>query len=227
VNYILLPGYNRPEFFCQVMKSLTKNPEISDYTLLFTLENNVDQRYFDIIQTFKDDLKMEIVKWPEKYGLTKGILEGLKIASSKSDEYVILLEDDVIASRDFLRFLDYCYRHFYNPGGDIAVIGTATNRAIGRVDCVYKEQWYLPWGVLIPKYFFNKFLLEHCNEEYYQNSKEYANEYYFMESEGKEVEQAGLVLRIMVKNDLYQILPEIPRSLEIGVYGTHRCRGEQ
>lgn len=222
MNYILLPGRNRPEFFYPTMESLVKNPGVNDYGLLFALENDVDQRYFDIIETFKDGLKMETVKWPERYGLTKGILEGLKLASSKSDEYVILLEDDVVVSRDFLRFLDYCYRHFYTADGDIATIGTTTNRELGRVDSVYKEQWYLPWGVLIPKHFFNKFLLDHCNEAYYQNSKKYANEYYPKESEGREVEQAGLVLRIMIKNDLYQILPEVPRSLEIGVYGKHR-----
>ena len=226
MNYILLPGRNRPEFFYQVMESLVKNPEIKDYSLLFALENDVDQRYFDVIQTFKDGLKMEIVKWPERYGLTKGILEGLKLASSKSDEYVILLEDDVVVSKDFLRFLDYCYRHFYTADGDIAAIGTTTNRAIGRVDYVYKEQWYLPWGVLIPRHFFNKFLLEHCNEAYYQNSKDYANKYYQIESKGREAEQAELVLRIMLKNSFYQILPEVPRSLEIGIYGKHRRIGK-
>lgn len=222
MNYVLVPGYNRPEFFYQTMESLVKNPEIKDYGLLFALESDVDQRYFDIIQTFKDGLKMETVKWPERYGLTKGILEGLKIAFSKSDEYVILLEDDVVVSKDFLGFLDYCYRHFYKLDGNIAVIGTTTNRAIGRVGYVYKEQWYLPWGVLMPKHFFNKFLLEHCNKEYYQDSKKYADNYYPKESKGREVEQAGLVLRIMLKNNLYQILPEVPRSLEIGVYGKHR-----
>jgi hypothetical protein len=26
----------------------------------------------------------------------------------------------------------------------------------------------------------------------------------------------------MLKNNLYQILPEVPRSLEIGFYGAHR-----
>lgn len=222
MNYVLMPGRNRPEFFYLTMESLVKNPELKDYSILFALEGDVDQRYFDVIQTFSDGLTVETVRWPERYGLTKGILEGLKIASSKSDEYVILLEDDVVVSRDFLRFLDYCYRHFYSPDGDIAAIGTTTNRSIGRVNRVYKEQWYLPWGVLIPKHFFNKFLLEHCNDSYYQNSKEYADNYYFKESEGEEVEQAGLVLRIMIKNGFYQILPEVPRSLEIGFYGKHR-----
>lgn len=241
MNYILLPGRNRPEFFYLAMESLVKNPEIKDYGLLFALENDVDQRYFDIIQTFSDGLKLEIVKWPERYGLTKGILEGLKIAFSKSDEYVILLEDDVVVSRDFLRFLDYCYRRFYKPDGDIAAIGASTNRAIGIVSRVYKDRWYLPWGVLIPKYFFNKFLLEHCNDSYYQSSQKYADEYYPKELHGKdqwnlpwgvlkpghsfnEIEQAGLILRIMLKNNLYQILPEVPRSLEIGFYGKHRHR---
>lgn len=222
MNYILLPGRNRPEFFYLTMESLVENPEVKDHRLLFVLASDVDQNYFDIIQTFVDGLKMEIIKENEKYGLTKGILEGLKIAFSKADEYVIIVEDDIVVSKDFLRFLDYCYRRFYKEDGNIATIGTTTNRAIGKVDHIYKEQWYLPWGVLIPKHFFNTFLLEHCNEEYYQNSKEYANKYYRKESEGAEVEQAGLILRIMLKNNLFQILPEVPRSLEIGFYGKHR-----
>lgn len=222
MNYILLPGYNRPEFFYLTMESLMKNPEVKDYRLLFTLASDVDQHYFDIIESFADGLKPEIVKWSERNGLTKDVLEGLKLASSKSEEYVILLEDDVVVSRDFLRFLDYCYRQFYSEDGDIASIGTTTNRAIGRVGHVYKEQWYFPWGVLIPKHFFNRFLLEHCNDSYYLHSKEYADRYYRKESEGREVEQGMLILRVMLKNNLYQILPEVPRSLEIGFYGKHR-----
>jgi len=222
MNYILIPGYNRPEFFYLTMESLVKNPEIKDYHLLFTLSNDVDRHYFDIIESFSDALKLEIVKWPERNGLTKDLLEGLKLAIGKSDEYAIVLEDDVVVSRDFLRFLDYCYRHYYSEDGDIATIGTTTNRLIGRVDHVYKEQWYFPWGVLIPKYFFNRFLLEHCNDSYYKNTREYADRYYAFETKGGEVEQASLILRVMIKNNLYQILPEVPRSLEIGFYGKHR-----
>jgi hypothetical protein len=227
LNYILLPGRNRPEFFYLVMESLVKNPEVKDYGLLFTLASDVDQNYFDIIKTFADGLKMEIVKEPKRYGLTKGILEGLKMAFRRADEYVIVLEDDVLVSRDFLRFLDYCYRKFCGEASDIASVGTTTNRVIGKADSVYKEQWYLPWGTLIPRYFFDNFLLEHCTEVYYQNSKRYADRYYPLESMGVAVEQAGLIRRIMLKNNFYQILPEVPRSLEIGFYGKHRHLDEE
>lgn len=221
MNYILIPGRNRPEFFYLTLESLVKNPEIKDYRLLFALENDVDEHYFEIIRSFTNGLEPEIVKWSKMYGLTKGILEGFKAAFSKADEYVILLEDDVVVSKDFLKFLDYCYRHFYSPGGDIATIGSFY-RSLGRVDYVYKERCYLPWGLLLPKDLFDQFLLEHCNESYYQNSKQYADRYFLRDSPRSEVEQAELALRIVIKNSLYQILPEVPRSLEIGFYGKHK-----
>jgi len=227
MNWILIPGYNRPEFFYRTMESLVKNPEVKDYNIIFALENDVNQAYFDIIESFRDGLRFDVIKRPQRYGCTRNILEGLKTAIERSDEYVIVVEDDVVVSRDFLRFLDYCYRHFYQPDGDIANIGSSTNRSLGRVNYVYKEQWYLPWGTLIPKYFFNRFLLEHCNDSYYQHTREYAERYYHFKTEGREVEQASLILRVMLKNNLYQILPEVPRSLEIGIYGEHRHRSKQ
>lgn len=230
LNYILIPGRNRSEFFDITLDSLMDCPEIKDYQILFAFENDVLPEYYDIIKRYvRYPSQIEIKRWDMHYGLTRGHLEGMKIAFQKTDEYVIVVEDDVRVSRDFLRYMDYCYRHFYKEHSDIGTISGQMSRdsVSGERDVrlIHKRQWYSPYGVLIPKKFFDELLLPHCTEAYYKDPR-YPDEYYpEWKHKGKYIEQAGLINRIIHKNNLYCLEPEVPRCQDIGFYGKNRhCR---
>lgn len=230
MNYILMPGRNRAEFFDIALSSLMGCPEIENYRILFEFECDVQQEYYDIIKRYvKCPSQIEIKRWDTHYGLTRGHLEGMKIAFNNTDEYVIIVEDDVMVSRDFLRYHDYCYRNFYKERGDIGTItGQISHASVSKEPeerdpkLVHKRLWYHPYGVLIPKDFFYKYVLEHCTEKYYKNPLYVDTVYPEWSERGKWFEQAGLLNRIVHKNNLHTIEADVPRCQDIGWFGKNR-----
>jgi len=228
MNVIMVPARNRPEFLYISLSSLLKNKEVENYKILFVFECDVKRECQKIVKRLIADvgLDVEFVKWDSFYGLSKGILEGMKIAFTKTDEYVIVLEEDVMVSRDYLRFVDYCYRNFYLKRKDIATISGMISLEHGKkrdVTKVRKRMWYSPYGVLIPKKFFFRYVYPHCIEEYYCNPSYYCDKYHpNWIYRGMYTEQAGLINRIIHKNALYCLEPEVPRCQHIGWYSSKR-----
>ncbi|RLA82775.1 MAG: hypothetical protein DRG31_06955 [Deltaproteobacteria bacterium] len=228
MNVVMIPTYDRPEFLFISLSSLLENKGIEDYKLLFIFEHRARKECKEIASKLvaKRGLDYEFIEWKSFYGLSKGILEGLKIAFRMADEYVIVIEEDVRTSRDFLKFGDYCYRNFYLNRKDIATVSgfVSVEHGVKRsITRVRKRMWYSPYGVLIPKSFFYKYIYPHCTEKYYSDPSRYCDSYYeTWIYRGKYTEQAGLINRVIHKNALYCLVPEVPRCQHIGWYGKNR-----
>ena len=216
MNVIMVVGYNRPEFFYYTISTLKQCRGVGKYKIYFLFEHGVDKTYYKLIDEFRIG-DYEVIERDRHYGLTRNILEGYKTLFQVADEYIIMVEDDVIISRDFLEYMEHAYRKW-----NTLVAGTGYVNGVDE-SAVYLTNWFIPYGVLIPKKFFYNHLLRHCTEKYYNNRQEYVDSYYSEDGfKGKYNEQAGLINRILHKERICQVIPEVPRSQEIGFYGSNK-----
>lgn len=219
MNVVLLPIYNRPEFLHFVVNSIVEARRYDEYKYVIVAEHSYDQRCKEIIGRIKSE--MEIIERSVKFELTKNILEGMKYAFSKTDDYVIIIEDDVMVSKDFFEFTDYVNKN-YNDDNLLSITGSP-QWAHNSIKEIFKVHFYVPWGVSISKGMFDKYILQHCNDDYYQNRVSHLTNTFPNSAYGsKWTAQAGLIQRIREEHGLYCIKPSVARCAHIGLYGRFR-----
>jgi len=185
-----------------------------NFHIIFVVEHPQNPEVMRLLQGF--DANKEIITRPTNFGLTKNILEGLKYAMSKASHYTIVLLDEIVISKDFLHFVNYCYHHFYTP--DLLSI-TGYSETEEKHNEVQYHNWYQDYGVLITKTTFDKYILPHCNAEYYNNRDRYLQTHFPGIFEKQWNEQAGLIQRVRAKHKLRILKSCVCRSIPIGIYG--------
>jgi hypothetical protein len=140
---IVLFVYNRPDHTQLTVEALKKNPEsrssdlvvYSDAARLQADEASVAnvRRYLRGIDGFKS---VKIVERPENYGLSKSITEGVTEILTR-DERVIVMEDDLITSPNFLNYMN-----------------TALDKYAATSDVISVHGYTYPTGRKLPETFF-------------------------------------------------------------------------
>ncbi len=105
---IILFAYNRPAHLIRTVEALQRNylARESDLIIFSDYGDGVKEvrKYLDTIIGFKS---VTIIKRKTNYGLAKNIIEGVSDVF-KSYKRVIVLEDDLLTSPDFLNFMTGC-----------------------------------------------------------------------------------------------------------------------
>ena len=109
---ILLFVYNRPAHTRRLVESLLRNAEAAGSSLFIysdaprdeSVRPAVDEvrRYVRSIRGFD---RVEVVERTENWGLARSIIDGVSTALQRFDR-VIVLEDDLVLSPYFLRFMN-------------------------------------------------------------------------------------------------------------------------
>tara|TARA_X000000950_G_scaffold197989_1_gene238437 strand:+ start:290 stop:1288 length:999 start_codon:yes stop_codon:yes gene_type:complete len=117
---ILLFVFNRPVHTEAVLKSLKKN-FFSKNSVLHIFSDNYkfekDKKNVDevrkIISKFKGFKEIKIIKRKTNYGLSKSIRSGIKYVIKKYDSFIVL-EDDIITSKNFIIYMNQCLQKYKN-----------------------------------------------------------------------------------------------------------------
>lgn len=131
MNYspIALFVFNRIDQTIQVIESLKKNKEAIDSTIyIFSdaakKEEDIEKvcsvrSYVKNITGFKDVI---IIERPINFGLSKSILSGVDYILNFSNE-IIVLEDDILVSEFFLRYMNSALKKYINTDEVASVCG--------------------------------------------------------------------------------------------------------
>ena len=116
---IVIFTYNRRETIEKLIISLLKNKESKNSNLYIFQDNHKNiydknkvekvKKYIRHIKGFK---KIKIYYRSINFGLSKNIIEGIKLVFSKYDK-AIFLEDDLIVSDQFLEYMNKCLNFYY------------------------------------------------------------------------------------------------------------------
>lgn len=234
MNIILRPCYNRPEFLHLSLESEIKASEQYPFETktLFVVEHGAPQKVLDIIKDYP--FPSMCIMRDQRLGLSKNILEGFKTAFDQTDNHVIYLEDDVILHKDYFKFVDKTIKVINNSFSIICTLGVVEK---GDVSEIHKTNLYSPAGPVISKYFFNKYVRSHANNEFYNNPAGYVlminNKYkkhsIYKYDSAAHNQQAGLINRLgdaaIIEEKLYMYRPQVSRAQHIGYVGYNRPGG--
>lgn len=241
-NIIMRVAYNRPEMLKLTIDAeivaRSKSQEFLDgYKTLFIVEHGATEMVQELVKTYPFD--KEIIFRPQKFGLSKNILEGFKVAFSETDNHVIYLEDDMVVHRSYFEYMKTLMALVpYNSFSVLSAFSLeeGENASVG---VVRKQHHYAAWAPLISKYFFDNYVLPNANEGFYTRPAKYVtmlNEKYkhywkdrlYKYTNAAHHQQAGLINRLvdaaMIDEGMHVFMPEVSRVQHIGFYGSNRAK---
>lgn len=239
-NIILRPVYNRPEMLylsLEYEKKAREHHEFSsDLTTIFVIEHGADEKTKQLVKEYPFDAKYIVRE--KKYGLSPNILEGMKVAFSMTDDYVIYIEDDILVHHTYFQYMDVLLHH---PDiSNYSVLQPFNPNDRGDVHEVRKFNHYAALAPLISKDFFGKYIA-HFAEPFYYSSPGHTvvalNERYrdywkkgYKYTDAMHYEQAGLINRLVdvakIEGDMSLYMPSVNRQIHIGFYGKNRPGGK-
>jgi hypothetical protein len=124
---ILVLAYNRPEHLKRLLLSLSLNPEASSSSVTISIDgakSDSDKIYVEecvIVAKLEYGFgKVEVIKNQENRGLEVSVISAITRAFEKSEK-VIVLEDDLVVSNSFLKFMNLGLEK-YEESDDVASI---------------------------------------------------------------------------------------------------------
>ncbi len=270
-NIILRPVFNRPEMLQLSIEyeiRARKKSGIKDHEFLtlFLIEYGALHKTRQIVKSYPFPAKyvfrkreyesidiLKLVKNQKlyfRYGLSRNLMEGMKEAFTLSDDYVLIIEDDILIHETYFHYLKtlLAISEVY-PYSSISAskhgmfswsAKTAELNNSGDLSIVRQGHDYSPWASVISKWFFDNYVLPYANENYYENREKVVlaindkykelNQKGYKYTDNKHIEQAGLINRLvdvaMIKDNAFVLTPDVDRQMHIGYYGANRGRNK-
>lgn len=148
---ICLFTYNRPRETKQTIEALQKNFLASESDLIIFSDGPKNQmaisrtdevrKYIKTVNGFKN---VTLIEASRNKGLANSIIEGVSAVFEKHDR-VIVLEDDLITTRNFLNFMNQAL-DFYEEIKEINSINGYSLKLYSNQNSVYFQTRPFPWG---------------------------------------------------------------------------------
>ena len=239
-NILLRPVWNKAEMLklsIDYEKVAREHHDFSsDIYTIFVAEYGTTPDVMRVVSEYPFDY--ELITRPSRFGLTANIMEGYKVAFSRSDSFVITVEDDILIHRTYFEYIDALFA-LGRELPKFSVINADGGKR-GGPSYIKRAHHYGPAAPLIDKGFFEKYVLPHANPEYYNNrvrKMTQLNRNYLKYHESGRYkfhdvrfdEQAGLINRLvdhaMIDEGIYVLTPEVRRERNIGYFGKNRPGG--
>ena len=221
---ILRPCWNRPEMLRLSLEYQEKNLCGDQFKTYFFVDYPQSEEVLSVIDNYNGN--KEVILRKARLDLTPNILTAYRyLFGDLKANYVAIIEDDIIISKDWLKMVLWFTENDCDENVLAFNAGTLMDKkCVGDMSKLKYIDWYYSCASVISKRMFDKYMLPHCCEEYYNNKDIYLRKNFPGILEGKLLDQAGLFRRVRMKNDLKILCPVFRRFGHIGVYG--RFQGE-
>ena len=236
-NIMLFAVWNRPEMFKLVTESLVEAYNyypFPDLKFVFAVESPQDPKVIDLINEFPFEVELVVTR-KNHAGLSRNILEAMKIAMDKTDQFMFFQADDIIVHKTFFKFYDTILNSDF---GKVSTYSLAIYKDDGEVNKLFRCHHYDAAGACINKKFWLDYILDCSNEDFYSNrpkfihsldlkySEYYPELYKYKAGISEHNQQAGLINRLvdisMIKEGYFTIKSDLSRVRNIGFYGRNR-----
>ena len=129
---IIIFAYNRPIKLLDTLNALAKNKESSESLLYICcdgLKNDITKEDKYLVEETRSIAKLEnrfkntkVIELNSNQGLAKSIIAGINFITSFSDN-VIVLEDDIVTSPYFLKFMNEALSIYQNDFNVASICG--------------------------------------------------------------------------------------------------------
>jgi len=232
-DVVVMPGFNRPEYFQVWTELIQKADEAGDMLYIFCLDYGYDRKYEELIDRFPYD---NAVIRMNRSALTLGkqsrnVLNGMIAGANYAKQHggmVFYVEEDVFIGRDFFRW----HKEVHRQQKDIfCSIGTRNNNTQYLTDGMRGHYYlshpdrcdYQALGSCFKPNIITDLIAPHYCTAYLTNPTAYCLRNFPNSSIGRIwTEQDGLIRRIMEINRMRNAFPCLPRGYHAGFYGYNR-----
>ena len=235
MNWITIFAHKRPECLYLCLESLMNCRRIGKYSVYLAANEDSSPEIPAIAKEMLTGLNYEIGIRPGWWLANRANGEATKAGMARSDEYGIFLGEDETLSKDYLEMIESIAAANTDQnllsvsGRGISVPNMPTN--IDPVECMIKMDFFMGISCTMFKEPFDKYVKQYYIDDYYngeviKDGERYhyvdwmANtfpEYPFNHS----LTLDGLTVRISLRHGLYSLVSLVPRSHEIGFFGSH------
>ncbi len=238
MNVIAITCYSQPELLHLYLEQLGKDyEELKKYKIRLYTEEGYDPYTNVVISHFEynnKDIDIKLIVRPKVNCPLVGyhnILTSYILAAAESDEFVIIGEEDMLPTEDYLRFNRMCYEKFLSKykrifcvahkrrpevekeGDPEILIGDYQCTSPSCVSVRSIKKYMEPYFGYMPPYFEDPV---EFNRIYFPNSRIPPNEH---------THHDGAIERIMEWHRLFSIKPDQTRSMHVGLKGIF-CNGQ-
>ncbi len=138
-------AYNRPQYFRKVLNALSRCTGIEDYIIVPCVEPGNEE-----IRTLVETISFaecRPVFNPRRLGFNANIRQAFSKGFELAD-FVILVEDDILCSKDALLYFEHCRQRYQNDDNVLSVTGYNRSRecSVESHHEIRRRQWFVPWS---------------------------------------------------------------------------------
>jgi hypothetical protein len=232
MNVLALATRSRPALLKIYLEQLLKSDELKNYIVYFFVDPGFDPEVLNVIRQFRKSHKNIKIKLRSEVEFNKSPLKGFynivdsyKVAAEIADEYVLIGEEDIIPSRDYLTFNRVVYEEFLSRYDRIFCLAHKkrweTEKSGDPNVLVGDQHCTLPSCLSVKA--IKKYMLPYLTDELYSHPPNY----YALHFPGVRLEPNdhihcdGFIERIIYKHDLFSLMPDQARSMHVGVSGNN------
>jgi hypothetical protein len=232
-DVVLLPCWTRPEFLWHCIDNLSQADGIENIHVIFRPDTGFAPDILDVIRSQGQRLASFEIQYPPvcPFRRTKqsaNVLLGYLHAARKTRQFVFLIEEDIMVTRDFFRW--HRDVHAQQPELFCSIAAKNHNRDVTpppNVDGYYSSTGdYCSWGVCMDRRVIKELIAPHVNMRYLRKPKRYLRCNFPDSAVSLSfVEQDGLIRRIQEGSQRSLVYPCLPRAYHAGFYGYNRPGG--
>jgi len=235
MNVIAITIYNKPDLLYLYLEQLEKSGELKNYKLRLHTEEGYDPEENVVIEDFKKrnpdvDTKLYI-KRKINCPLTgfHNILSSYTMSAIEADEFVIIGEEDMLPTEDYLRFNRVCYEKYLSKYDRIFAIAHKRRPEVeqqGHGDVLMGDYQLTSPSCISVKAIDNYITPYLPDELFFSNPIAYNMQRFnnLRIAPHDHTHHDGALERMMLANNLFALKPDQARSMHVGLSGIF-CRG--
>ena len=240
---ILSIGYNRPALHKLGLSYLSKCYELEDWHVHILLDKGSNVTILnELVSLVSRGKTVESTVRPARFGLDRNILLGIQetFQKFKDIQYLLVLEEDVLVSRDILRFMRVCAEGFDWDALDVCSATGYRGGTPGSANQVHLDNWYVPDATMFRRTDWDA-IYKLIPSHYYTNPKssfigleqkvrvyepQWADRYWRNGEYIGPTSQDGLIGVIMAILNKRMLVANRSRCQDVGFYGQHEQKGD-
>lgn len=239
MNVLALTAYRRPELVKIYFEQLLKDKdELSKYLVHLFLDYGFHPDIYKVISWFKQyhrNIKLTIRTQEEskKSPLPAffNIMDSYRAAAEKADDFVVIGEEDIIPTSDYLRFNRICYEQFLSRYPKIFCVAhkRRPETELQGDPSVLIGDIQITSPSCISVKTINNYILPRLNNPLFYSNPIHYNQTHFLTSKNKpdhHIHHDGQIERIAEAEGMFSLKPDQARSMHIGVGSMHGTASE-
>mgnify|MGYP001812543764 CR=1 FL=1 len=236
MNVIAITIFNKPDLLYLYLEQLEKSGELENYKLRLHADPGYDPEEDMVVEDFKKrnpnvDTKI-ILKEKTECPLPGfyNIISAYPMSADEADEFVIVGEEDILPTEDYLRFNRVCYEKYLSKydrifgvahkrrpeaekeGNPSMLMGDYQLTSLSCISVKAINKYIRPY-LEMPFFWQNPVLFNHLN---FSNSRIHPMDH---------THHDGAIERMMLDNNLFALKPDQARSMHVGLSGVF-CKGQ-